>query len=124
MLIALLPAVRHCAYSQKRGFNAYLLIISLLTDGPVRSSIHFMRGLLRFFVVAFTVVSLLLVAAVAVSASSGKVGLFSGHSGQTAAHHENGDGGGNCRPQQKHHHTHATDDQDNDECGGGGGDDD
>ena len=94
-----------------------------------------MRGLLRFVVVGFTVVSLLLVAAVGVSASSGKAGsdtlknsvvsLFSGHSEQTAAHKEgngNGDGGGGgdkCKPPKKEHKT-ATGDHDNDDgdkCG-------
>jgi hypothetical protein len=75
---------------------------------------QFVRVLARGLVVGFTIVSLLLVAAVAVSASSGKVGLFSGHSAQTAPHQNNGDGGG-CRPHQKHHH-HATGDHDND-CG-------
>jgi hypothetical protein len=67
--------------------------------------------------VGFTIVSLLLVAAVGVSASSGKFALFSGHSAQTVAHHDNGEGGGNC----KHHH-HATGDHENDDddCDGGG----
>jgi hypothetical protein len=103
---------------------------------------HFMRGLLRLAVVGFTVVSLLLVAAVGVSASSGRAGsdtlknsvvaLFSGHSEQTAAHHENGNGEGNgegnggggdkCRPHPRHHH-HATGDHENgDGCGAGSDD--
>ena len=65
----------------------------------------------------FTILSLLLVAAIGVSASSGKLALFSTHSTQ-AAHHDNGEGGGNCKP-HKHHH-HATEDHDNDDhCGGG-----
>jgi hypothetical protein len=67
--------------------------------------------------VGLSIVSLLLVAAVGVSASSGKFALFSGNSVQTAAHQNHGDGGGNCKP---HHHHHATGDHDNDdECGGG-----
>jgi hypothetical protein len=69
--------------------------------------------------VGFSIVSLLLVAAVGVSASSGKFALFSGNSVQTAAHHDNGEGGGNCKP-HKHHH-HATGDHENDDdCEGGG----
>jgi hypothetical protein len=92
-----------------------------LTLGPFGGRLQFVRALVRGLVVGFTIVSLLLVAAVGVSASSGKVGLFSGHSVQRAAHHDNGDGGGNCRPHHKHHH-HATGDHDNDDdCGGGGG---
>ena len=94
---------------------------------------QFVRGLLRFFVVAFTVVSLLLVAAVGVSASSGKAGsdtlknsvvsLFSGHSEQTAAHHENSNGNGDgrgdkCKAHKPHHHHATGDHENNDECGG------
>jgi hypothetical protein len=70
--------------------------------------------------VGLSIVSLLLVAALGVSASSGKFGLFAGGFAQTFAHSENGDGEGNCRPNQKHHH-HATGDHENDDdCGGDG----
>jgi hypothetical protein len=110
-----------------------------LTDRPGRGTIQDVRGLLRFVVVGFTVVSLLLVGAVGVSASSSKsrsaeqvrhsvVALFSGHLDETALHEgtgstNNGDGSqhGNrdheCKPSKKHHH-HATNDHENNECGG------
>jgi hypothetical protein len=114
--------------------------LSLLTDGPVPSTIQPVRGLLRVLVVGFTVVSLLIVAAVGVSASSGKngtsdsvkhsvVALFSGHSEQSATHGDSsgkGEGNGdkhgdNCKPHKKN--SHATGDHENDQCGGGHGDD-
>ena len=110
-----------------------------LTGGPFRSSIPLVRGLVRVLVVAFTIVSLLLVAAVGVAASSGKVGtsntvknsvvaVFSGHFDQSGFHeggteisgkHNGGDEGDQCRHEKKHHKDkHATGDHENDECGG------
>ena|SRR5450759_4512860 len=117
--------------------------LSLLTDGPVRSSIRLVRGLLRVLVVGFTVVSFLIVAAVGVSASSGKVGssntlknsvvaVFSGHVDQTGFHEgttntdntnsnnndrQGGHKGDECKPPKKHH-KHVTGDHENDRCGG------
>jgi hypothetical protein len=110
-----------------------------LTDRPFRGSIQSVRGLLRVFVVGFTVVSLLLVGAVGVSANSSKsrsaeqvrhsvVALFSGHLDESVLHESTGssnkdDGGqqGNrdheCKPSKKHHH-HATNDHENNQCGG------
>jgi hypothetical protein len=74
-------------------------------------------------------VSLLLVAAVGVSASSGKFGLsgtlkqsvvtlFSGPS--AALHGENGKGDDQCKPNKGFHghHHHATGDRENDACEG------
>lgn len=86
-----------------------------------------MRGLLRLFVVAFTVLTLMLVAAVGVSATSGSarsahafdsvVGLFSGHS------ESNGNGGNDqCPPNKKHHHH--TDGHKHHPCDDGNGEDD
>lgn len=103
-----------------------------------------MRGLLRFFVVGFTVVSLMLVAGVGVAAS-GKNGssntvkhsvvvLFSGHSEQTSARggttSESSNGEGNrgnndekrCKPPKKHH-KHATEGHEHHPCDDGSGDD-
>jgi hypothetical protein len=85
--------------------------------------------------VVFTVVSLLIVAAVGVSASSGKsdsantlknavVAVFSGHLDQTGFHEgttTKGEGvqGGEpdkvCKP-PKQHHNHATHDRENSQC--------
>jgi hypothetical protein len=85
--------------------------------------------------VGFTVLSLLIVAAVGVSASSGKSGsadtlknsvvaAFSGHFDQTGFHEgtttkgEGGNGGNDdkfCKPPQKHH-NHATHDRENTRC--------
>ncbi len=84
---------------------------------------------------AFTVVSLLIVAAVGVSASSGKSGsadtlknsvvaVFSGHFDQTGFHEgtttgteskHTGNQGGECKPPKKHH-RHATPDRENEQC--------
>jgi hypothetical protein len=93
------------------------------------------QGLLRGFVVAFTVVTLLVVAAVGVSASSGKIGssntlknsvvaVFSGHFDQSGFHEgantdkeskHTGNQGGECKP-PKGHHRHATPDRENEQC--------
>jgi hypothetical protein len=117
--------------------------LRLLTDGPVRSSIQVVRGLLRVLVVGFNVVSLMTVAAVGVSASSGKIGssntlknsvvaVFSGHIDQTGFHEgtsntdntnsnnndrQGGNKGNECKPPKKHH-KHATGDHENDRCSG------
>jgi hypothetical protein len=114
---------------------------SLLTGGPPRSSITLVQGLLRLVVVAFTVISLLVVAAAGVAAGAGKQGsanaathsvvaVFSGHfeqlgiegiqggsitSAERGSH--SGGQGDDCRPHKKHHH-HATGDHENNECGG------
>jgi hypothetical protein len=95
------------------------------------------QGLLRCFVVAFTVVTLLVVAAVGVSASSGKIGssntlknsvvaVFSGHFDQSGFHEgtttEKARQSGNqdeCKPTKKHH-KHETGDHENDRCDGEG----
>jgi hypothetical protein len=95
------------------------------------------QGLLRGIVVAFTVLTLLVVAAVGVSASSGKIGssnslknsvvaVLSGHFDQAGFHEGTSTGedkhGGNqgdvCKP-FKHHHKHATPDRENEACDGG-----
>jgi hypothetical protein len=95
------------------------------------------QGLLRGIVVAFTVLTLLVVAAVGVSASSGKIGsadtlkhsvvaVFSGHFDQTGFHEgtnigedkHGGNQGDNCKPPKKHH-KHATADRENEACDGG-----
>jgi hypothetical protein len=115
------------------------VLITRLTDGPVRSSIQVVRGLLRLLVVAFTVISLLLVAAVGVAASSGKIGtsntvkhsvvaVFSGHFDQSGFHEggteisgkHNGHEGDECRPsKKKNNHHHETGDEENNQCGRG-----
>jgi hypothetical protein len=94
-----------------------------------------MHGLARVLVVGFTVVSLLIVAAVGVSASSGKIGssntlknsvvaVFSGHFDQTGFHEgtttngdhrSDGNKGGTCKPPKKTH-KHATPDRENPGC--------
>jgi hypothetical protein len=95
------------------------------------------QGLLRGIVVAFTVLTLLVVAAVGVSASSGKIGssntlknsvvaVFSGHFDQTGFHEGTtskedtnpGNKGGTCKPPKKHH-KHVTADRENPGCEGG-----
>jgi hypothetical protein len=93
------------------------------------------QGLFRTIVVAFTVLTLLVVAAVGVSASSGKLGssnalknsvvaVFSGHFDQTGFHegtttngdhNNNGNKGGTCKPPKKAH-KHATPDRENPGC--------
>jgi hypothetical protein len=91
--------------------------------------------------VGFTVVSLLLVAAVGVSASSGKSGsannlknsvvaVFSGHFDQSGFHEgtntvnevrHGGKQGDECKPPKKHH-KHVTGDHENQRCDSGGDD--
>lgn len=76
-----------------------------------------MRGLARIFVVGFTVITLMLVAAVGVSATTGSagsahafnsvVGLFSGHT--------NGNGDDKCPPPKNHHHHISGGDKDCDD---------
>lgn len=108
-----------------------------LTGSPFRSSIALVRGLVRVLVVAFTIVSLLLVAAVGVAASSGKVGtsntvknsvvaIFTGHFDQSGFHEGTGEGerhgghqGDDCKPHRKHHH-HESGDDENNGCDGEG----
>jgi hypothetical protein len=91
-----------------------------LTLYPFGDRLPLVRALVRGLVVGLSIVSLLLVAALGVSSSSGKFGLFAGGFAQTSAHSENGDGGG-CKPHKEHHH-HGTADRDNDDdrCGGDG----
>jgi hypothetical protein len=99
---------------------------------------HVVQGLFRGIVVAFTVLTLLVVAAVGVSASSGKIGssntlkhsveaALTGHFDQTGFHEGSntksddrnlGNKGGTCKPPKKHH-THATPDRENPGCDGG-----
>ena len=105
------------------------------------SSIEFVQGLFRGVVVAFTVLTLLVVAAVGVSASSGKIGssntlknsvvaMFSGHFDQTGFHEgtnttgddrHSGNQGDTCKPPKKHH-KHVTGDRENEQCDSGGDD--
>ena len=93
------------------------------------------QGLFRTIVVAFTVLTLLVVAAVGVSASSGKLGssntvkntvvaVLSGHFDQAGFHegtttngdhNNNGNKGGTCKPPKKAH-KHATPDRENPGC--------
>jgi hypothetical protein len=88
--------------------------------------------------VGFTVVSLLVVAAVGVSASSGKSGsannlknsvvaVFSGHFDQSGFHEgtntdkevkHGGQQGDECKPPKKHH-RHVTGDRENEQCDDG-----
>ena len=92
-----------------------------------------MRGLLRIIVVAFTMVSLLTVAAVGVAASSGKEGpgnsvknsvaaLFSGHIDQVGglsigtANSESDNNGNGCHPPKKTH-KHGTPGHKHHPCG-------
>jgi hypothetical protein len=123
-------------YVRRVIFGAY----RRLTGGPFRSSIPLVRGLVRVLVVAFTIVSLLLVAAVGVAASSGKVGtsntvknsvvaVFTGHFDQSGFHEGTGEGdnhhgnqGDDCRHHKKHHENHETGDHENHQCGDGGDD--
>jgi hypothetical protein len=108
-----------------------------LTGGPFGSTITIVRVLLRLLVVLFFIVSLLVVAAVGVAASSGKEGsanaikhsvvaVFSGHvdlsgfhegSTNTEDSRHSGHQGDDCKPPKKHHH-HATGDHEHNECGG------
>lgn len=90
-----------------------------------------MRGLVRLLVVGFTVITLMLVAALGVSAASGSArsghvfdsvtGLFSGHSDVTGAHTQsngNGNGKDECPPEKKHH-FHRTGGHKHHPCGDG-----
>jgi hypothetical protein len=87
------------------------------------------RGTLRLLVVGFTILSLMVVAAVGVSASAGKSGasnavrtsvvaMFSHTAHQGGCQNGDGEGGNTCRPSKKHHH-HATGDHENDDHGCG-----
>jgi hypothetical protein len=113
-----------------------------LTECPFRSNVGFVRGLYRFFVVGFTLVSLALVAAVGVAASAGKTGspdtlvntaaaLVSGHvdvagvqigsatlGSAVKATIKKGDD--HCKNQQQGpgHHDHATGGHEHHECDG------
>jgi hypothetical protein len=112
---------------------------SWLTGAPLGSSMGSVRLLVRLVVVAFTIVSLLVVAAVGVAASSGKEGsanavkhsvveVFSGHfdlagvhEGTTTSEGRHGGGQDECKPHKKHH-KHVTGDRENDQCDSGGDD--
>jgi hypothetical protein len=100
---------------------------------------NLVRGLLRLLVVAFTIVSLLIVAAVGVAASSGKEGpgkavkgsvtaLFSGHVDQagtvnvSTARAEAENNGNGCHPPKKTH-KHGTPGHKHHPCGDGEDDD-
>lgn len=98
-----------------------------------------MRGLQRVFVVGFTVTSLMIVAAVGVSAASGPTrsahafdsvaALVSGHFDLTGTHTEgnrnegNGNGNDRCPPPNKHH-KHHTGGHEHHPCGDESGEDD
>ena len=82
-----------------------------------------MRGLLRFVVIAFTLITVMLVAAVGVSAGSGTFG--SSHAAKTVVHlmlghsednHGNGNGDG-CHEKNHNQHHDATGGHEND-CDG------
>ena len=87
-----------------------------------------MGGFLRFVVVVFTLITVMLIGAVGVSAGSGTFGsshasqtvhrLLSGHSEDNNGNND-GNGGGGCElKRDHHHHGHATGGHEN-ECDGG-----
>ena len=108
-----------------------------MTGGPFGSTITTVRVLLRLIVVLFSIVSLLVVAAVAVAANSGKEGsataikhsvvaVLGGHFEQgilngvvaNSAQTTYGNEGNHneCKTPPQKHHTHATHDRENPKC--------